>query len=59
MPVQDAIEAANDAGRQIIRDGRMKQETLKTASRELGPIDVYLEEMNTDFRKALNRQTRS
>lgn len=58
MPVQDIIEAANDAGKQIIRDGKMKQETLKTVSRELCPIDVYLEKMNTDFRKALSRRTK-
>jgi len=55
LQVHDVIEASKEAGRQIVRDGKMKEEALKTVSRELGSIDVYLEKMNADFRKALSR----
>ena len=55
LQVHDVIEAAKEAGRQIVRDGKMKEETMKTVGRELGSIDVYLEKMNADFKKALSR----
>ena len=55
LQVHDVIEASKEAGRQIVRDGKMKEETMKTVGRELGSIDVYLEKMNADFKKALSR----
>lgn len=42
-PPQDVIEAARDAGCQLVRDGTMKDETLAAVSRELMPFDTYFE----------------
>ena len=42
-PVEDIFEAARDAGRQIVRDGAIKQETLETISREIMPFDMYFD----------------
>ncbi|MDY6917748.1 MAG: flavodoxin family protein [Chloroflexota bacterium] len=40
---EDVVEAARDAGRQLVRDGKMKPETLATVSRELVPFDMYFD----------------
>lgn len=55
MPVQDVIEAAKKAGRDLARDGRMKEETLKIVSRGLVPQGAFVERMNRDFKRALDR----
>ena len=39
----DVFEAARDAGRQLVRDGAIKDETLAAVSRELMPFDAYFE----------------
>ena len=39
----DVLEAARDAGRQLVRDGAIRDETLATVSRELMPFDAYFE----------------
>jgi multimeric flavodoxin WrbA len=53
-PVQDVLDAAREAGRQLIRDGKMREETLATVSRELLPRDAYVELANQRFREALD-----
>jgi hypothetical protein len=55
MPVQDVIEAARKAGRELVRRGRMEEETLKAVSRELVPLETFVEKMNRDFKRALDR----
>ena len=55
MPVQDVIEAAKKAGRELARDGRMEEETLKIVSREPAPLEVFVSKMNRDFKRALDR----
>jgi hypothetical protein len=55
MPVQDVIEAARKAGRELVRRGRMEEETLKAVSRELVPLETFMEKMNRDFKRALDR----
>jgi hypothetical protein len=55
MPVQDVIEAAKKVGRDLARDGRMKEETLKIVSRGLVPQGAFVERMNRDFKRALDR----
>lgn len=39
----DVPEAARDAGRQLVRDGAMKDETLAAVSREIMPFEQYVE----------------
>ena len=45
-PVEDIFEAAAEAGRQLIRDGKMSIETLNRVSRELLPLEMYLNAVN-------------
>lgn len=53
--VQDVIKAAKNAGKEIIKYGRIKEETLKTMSRELLPLETYVEILNKSFKKVLDR----
>jgi len=55
FPVQDIVEAAKEAGRQLIRYGEMKEETLKIVSRELLPLEEYVKSLNQLFRRILER----
>ena len=41
VPIGDIFEAAKDAGSQLVKEGRMSQETLDIVSRELLPRDMY------------------
>lgn len=54
QPVQDVFEASKEAGKQIVKTGSMKEETLNVVSRELAPIEQYVEILNRHFRKALD-----
>jgi len=54
-PVNDVLEAAKEAGRQLIRDGRMSAKTLKTVSRELLPMETYVKMINEEFQRVLDR----
>ena len=53
VDLEDIIEAARDAGRQLIRDGRISEETLETVSRDLLSREDYLSIANDNFRQAL------
>lgn len=50
---QDVLDAARDAGRQLVTKGRIEPETLETVARELMPREAYLEVVNHRFREAL------
>ena len=54
MAVDDVFEAAKEAGRQLVEDGRMSPETLKIVSRELLPLEMYVQIVNQRFQKALD-----
>jgi multimeric flavodoxin WrbA len=54
MPVNDVLEAAKEAGRQLIEDGRMKVDTLKIVSRELLPQQMYVNIANQYARGKLS-----
>jgi multimeric flavodoxin WrbA len=54
MPVNDIFEAASEAGRQLVEDGRMSPETLKVVSRELLPLERYVQIGNQRFQEALD-----
>ena len=43
-PIQDVLNAAEEAGRQLAQDGEISAETQDTVSRPLAPCEVYLEE---------------
>jgi multimeric flavodoxin WrbA len=53
--INDIFDAAKDAGRELIQDGKILPETLKIISRELLPLNRYLEEVSAEFREALRR----
>lgn len=52
-PVTDVLEAAREAGRQLIAEGRMDEQTLRTVSRNLMPLEAYVGALNERFRQAL------
>ena len=52
-PVGDIVEAARDSGRQLIRDGSISGKTLAVISRELLPLDNYLQMINQRFGELL------
>jgi len=52
-PVNDIIEAARDAGRQLIENGKISQATLDVISRDLLPVGVYVKMANEQFRRVM------
>ena len=54
MQVNDVLQAAKEAGRQLIQDGRMSADTLKIVSRELVPKQQYVDIANQYVRKLLS-----
>jgi multimeric flavodoxin WrbA len=53
-PADDIFEAAKEAGRQLVGDRRMSVETLKVVSRELLPLELYVEIVNQRFQEELD-----
>jgi multimeric flavodoxin WrbA len=56
LPVNDVIDAAKEAGRQIARDGKMSQDTLNTISRELLSRDAFVEKGNQYFKEVFKNK---
>jgi multimeric flavodoxin WrbA len=52
--VDDIIEAARDAGRQLVRDGKISPETLETVGRDVMSRDEYMQMANQSFQQALD-----
>lgn len=52
-PVKDVLEAAEEAGRELVRDGKMSENTLGVISRELIPLEIYLQRANDHFKQVL------
>ena len=52
-PVRDITDAAREAGRQLIADGKMSQATLDVISRDLLPVEVYVKMANEQFRRVM------
>lgn len=50
----DIIEAAKEAGRQVVKAGKISEKTLKTISRELMPSNKYFKHVNGSFQFALD-----
>ena len=55
ISVQDILDAAKNAGKELARTGKMNEENLRIVSRELVPLETYAEMMNKGFKKALDR----
>jgi multimeric flavodoxin WrbA len=53
-PVDDVLASAREAGRQLVVDGRISPGTLKAVSRELLPLETYVEVINQNFQGALD-----
>jgi multimeric flavodoxin WrbA len=56
---KDIPEAAKEAGRQLVRDGEMSDETLKIISRELIPLEMFLQMANQTFKQAIEAAKKS
>ncbi|TET37233.1 MAG: flavodoxin family protein [Dehalococcoidia bacterium] len=53
-PLNEIFEAAKEAGRQLAEEGKMSAESLKTISRELLPLEMYVQLANQGFQQALD-----
>ncbi len=49
IPIGDIFEAANDAGSQLVKQGKISQETLDIVKRELLPRGMYVQSVNKYF----------
>jgi len=54
VPLDDIFQAAKEAGYQLVRDGHMSTETLSIVSRELMPLDMYVQAANEAFQRNLD-----
>jgi len=55
---QDVLQAARDAGHQLVESGEISEETLRIVSRELLPRDMYRQIANGQFEQALKQLER-
>jgi multimeric flavodoxin WrbA len=55
ISVQDIFDAARNAGRELVRTGKMGERNLKKVSRELISLEKYVEMTNKGFKQALDR----
>jgi hypothetical protein len=53
IPVGDVLQAAKQAGRQLVETGTVSAGTLKTVSRELMAREVFLRVANAQFEEAM------
>jgi NAD(P)H-dependent FMN reductase len=59
MPCRDVLEAAREAGRQLVRDGRMSDETLRAVSRRLIPHRLFVGIGNAYTRRKIGRAAKA
>jgi hypothetical protein len=57
LPVQDVLDAAKNAGKELVKTGKISEENLKTVSRNLVPLETYVEMTNRGFKQAIDRLT--
>ena len=55
VPVDGVYEAAREAGRQLARDGRMSPQTLKDVSRELVAREKFVQAINVNVQRVLDK----
>ncbi len=54
MPVDDVFDAARRAGVQLVEEGKISPDTLRTVSRPLLPLEVYVETVNQRIEEILS-----
>jgi putative NADPH-quinone reductase len=54
VPVDDILEAAREAGRQLVRDGKVSGETGAVVGRELMPMEAYSQAGNQAIQQMLD-----
>ena len=52
-PVQDVLDAAREAGRQLVHDGIISDRAQQIVSRDLMPRDAYIQSINQNFQQTL------
>jgi len=57
LPVQDVLDAAKNAGKELIKTGKISEENLKTVSRDLVALETYVEMTNRGFKQAIDQLT--
>lgn len=50
--LSDIFEAAKKAGHQLVREGKISADTLATVSREIVPLELYVQGANRGFKQA-------
>ncbi len=55
-PVDDIFAAAKDAGRQLATGGAIAQATLDIISRDLLPVEMYVNKANEQFRQVMAKR---
>lgn len=55
-PVDDMLDAARQAGRQLIQEGRMSSQTLDVISRPLLPVEAFVDAGNKRFQQMREEQ---
>ncbi len=58
MGVQDVLDAAREAGREIVRHGRISERAMNIVSRELLPRETFVDIANTRMKQALDKLER-
>jgi multimeric flavodoxin WrbA len=53
-PVKDILEAAEEAGRLLIREGKISEPVLKIISRQIIPLETYIQSANQSINRMLN-----
>ncbi|RZN68128.1 MAG: flavodoxin family protein [Candidatus Methanolliviera hydrocarbonicum] len=56
LPVDEIFDAAKEAGRQLVKEGKMSLETLKIVSRELMPLEMYVQSVNDIIQYAIEAE---
>ena len=54
LQMDDILDAAREAGHQLVREGRISEELVRTISRELIPGNQYIEAANSVFQAAID-----
>jgi multimeric flavodoxin WrbA len=55
IPVQDVFDAAKNVGKELVTTGKISEENVKIASRNLCSQETYVEMTNKGFKQALDK----
>jgi hypothetical protein len=54
VPMGDVLDAAREAGRQLVVQGELSEETQKAVGRTLLPQEMYIRMVNEFFKKEMS-----